>query len=179
MLKSLDKTQIKEYRERCVKHKRCKVLAKDMDEALWNIIKDSYCLLSKKITLKTLADYRYSRYIRLSKSVDGICECITCKEKKHRTEMQNGHFKSRWFMKYRYMDDNCYPQCAFCNVIINWNYKKYTLAMIDKFWLDWVRKVENDTELYPFKSYMYVDIITKSFNYVMKHQCISSTTKNS
>ena len=69
-------------------------------------------------------------------------------------------------MKYRYDDENCYPQCYYCNCIINGNYKRYTLKMIELKWLDRVENIENDIK--PFKLYPtdYIKIIKDSYVYV-------------
>jgi len=93
-------------------------------------------------------DAIFSRYIRLRDADDkGICTCITCGDKKHRKEMHNTHFRSRSCYKYRWSEENCWAGCYKCNVILNWNYIQYTLAMINKFWKNRVEGVMWDHEL--------------------------------
>lgn len=93
-------------------------------------------------------DSIFSQYIRLvSADKNGICTCITCGERMHRKNIQNWHYLTRWNYKYRRSEENCYSQCYVCNVLKNWNYKEYTLAMIRKHWQLKVEQMINDKEL--------------------------------
>ena len=78
--------------------------------------------------LKKKADALYSLYVRLrDSSPDGLCECITCFEKKPIKSMQAGHFMSRRFNSTRYEEENCNAQCYRCNVAFNGEQYKYGL----------------------------------------------------
>lgn len=93
-------------------------------------------------------DQIFSQYIRLvSADKNGICTCITCGERMHRKNIQNWHYLSRGNYKYRRSEENCYSQCYVCNVLKNWNYKEYTLAMIRKHWQLKVEQMIEDKEL--------------------------------
>ena len=47
-------------------------------------------------------------------------------------------------MKYRFSEVNCHPQCQQCNVFLNWNYLKYTMYMINEYWLEKTQEMIND-----------------------------------
>jgi len=91
----------------------------------------------KYLTILWLADRVYSDYIKITKSDDkGYCTCVTCgaRARWDIPAMQNGHFHKRGDMKYRFMDENCYPQCMRCNVMLNGNYVIYTKFMAKQLW---------------------------------------------
>jgi len=93
-------------------------------------------------------DSIFSQYIRLvSADKNGICTCVTCGERMHRKQIQNGHYLSRWNYKYRRAEENCYAQCYVCNVLKSWNYKEYTIKMIRTHWQLKVEQMINDKEL--------------------------------
>lgn len=94
---------------------------------IWNEIFKYY---KGRDSWKDIADAVYSEYIRLKKSNNWICKCITCWRQFKRKEIQNWHFITRWSLKYRFDDSNCYPQCKYCNVMLHWNYQVYTMRMI-------------------------------------------------
>jgi hypothetical protein len=76
-----------------------------------------------------------------------MCTCVTCWDKKHYKEIQNGHFISRGNYKYRWDEDNCFPQCMPCNIYKSGNYIAYTLFMIWKYGKQKVEEIQNDKEL--------------------------------
>jgi hypothetical protein len=80
-------------------------------------------------------DIQFSIFIRLlyAESVTGWCRCITCNDKIHWKEIQNGHFINRANYKYRRDEKNCHPQCKECNEYKNGNLKEYKAAMIHKY----------------------------------------------
>lgn len=93
-------------------------------------------------------DSIFSQYIRLvSADKNGICTCITCGERMHWKNIQNGHYLTRWNYKYRRSEENCYSQCYVCNVLKNWNYKEYTIKMIRKHWQLKVEQMIEDKQL--------------------------------
>ena len=89
-------------------------------------------------------DKLYSEYIRLSKSDDnGIATCVTCGNKAHWKEMQNGHFISRGKYPTRWDVYNCHIQDYRCNVALNGNYIEYTMFMIDNYGRDFVEELKH------------------------------------
>lgn len=106
----------------------------------------------KKITRSKIIkklDWVFSEYIRLRDSDNkGIVTCPLCWKKMHRKDAQNMHFISRWVLKYRFDENNCYAWCMRCNVILHWNYIEYTLFMIKKFWKETVEAMKNDKQPY-------------------------------
>jgi|GEM_PF-986391 hypothetical protein len=58
----------------------------------------------------------FSKYIRLKYAdSEGVVKCFTCSNKIFWKHIQNGHYTSRANMATRYEEDNCRPQCGFCN----------------------------------------------------------------
>lgn len=117
--------------------------------------------------VKHLWDTIFSFYIRLLKWENGYCECICTKQRLHRTEIQNGHYKTRWHMKYRYDVKNCRPQSYYSNCILNWDYQRYTLEMQKINWNKRVDDVINDNEIYKYEQYKLEDNIVVWFEFVM------------
>jgi hypothetical protein len=84
--------------------------------------------------LKKKVDIEFSRYIRTKYSdYRGYVQCVTCRVWKPFNEMQNGHYISRSCNMLRYSEDNCWPQCAGCNVFKKGNYPAYTEFLLNKF----------------------------------------------
>lgn len=83
-------------------------------------------------------DQVFSRYIRLLEPEF----CVTCNDAKPRKELQNGHFYTRGRYSTRWDEMNCHPQCYKCNVILNGNYIKYTMYMINRYGTDAVNDLE-------------------------------------
>lgn len=111
------------------------------------------------ITRKDLADRVFSEYIRLNESKDGICKCVTCWVEMPREHIQNWHFISRGNMFYRFSEINCHPQCQQCNIFLNWNYPKYTLYMVDRYWLEETHFMVEDKRTREYKQYEYEQMI--------------------
>lgn len=98
-------------------------------------------------------DSVFSLYIRLRDSDSHwIVTCPLCGKKIPVKFAQNMHFISRWVLKYRFDENNCYAGCMRCNVILNWNYIEYTFFMIKKFWKEKVEAMKNDKELFELKT---------------------------
>ena len=101
---------------------------------------------------KKKADTVFSRYIRLKNSVDGMCTCVTCGTKKPIKQMQNGHFIERHWLRYRYDEQNCHPQCPSCNVFHHGNYTEYAEFMIKEYGCDVIEEMNrNKHELIKLK----------------------------
>jgi hypothetical protein len=69
--------------------------------------------------LKKELDALYSKYIRNKYAVNGRVKCYTCPKVGEVKEMQNGHFVPRQYLKTRWDDRNCRPQCYACNMLYN------------------------------------------------------------
>jgi len=99
---------------------------------------------SRKDYIKEL-DKRFSYFIRLRDcDSKGYIVCPLCWKKIHRKKAQNMHFIKRSVLMYRRCEYNCWAWCVWCNVILNGNYIKYTLFMIDKFWLEQVMEMQTN-----------------------------------
>lgn len=132
-----------------------------------------------KITRKALADRVFSEYVRLYYADDyGYVRCITSGERMHRTKAQNGHFISRAVMRYRYDIQNCYPQSYHDNVILNWNYKIYTLKMVDLLGRKKVEYMLNDKSTVDYNQERYEKMIQKRYKFITdKKEQISKMSK--
>lgn len=63
------------------------------------------------------ADTLMSRVVRLSAAdQEGNVSCFTCGHRNHYKKMQNGHYISRYYKKYRFARENTRIQCAMCNM---------------------------------------------------------------
>lgn len=63
------------------------------------------------------ADANFSRYTRLvAADAEGNVRCFTCGNRNHWKKMQNGHYISRFYKKYRFSEKNCRVQCSMCNM---------------------------------------------------------------
>lgn len=98
-------------------------------------------------------DHEFSRFIRL-RDCDKrwMIKCPLCGAIIPFNKAQNMHFISRWVLKYRFDESNCYAWCMRCNVILNWNYIEYTLFMINKFWRGKVEEMKNDKRPFEMKT---------------------------
>jgi len=71
---------------------------------------------SERSQLIGWADKYFSLYIRQRDSDGSDNHCYTCGRKFPIDELQCGHFMSRRFLKTRWDEINCHPQCNECNV---------------------------------------------------------------
>ena len=122
-----------------------------------------------KITRKALADRVFSEYCRLYYADSNwYVKCITSGVKMFWTQAQCWHFISRWVMKYRYDIKNCYPQSYRDNVELSWNYKVYTLRMIDMLWKEKVEEMVNDNETVNLNQKRYEENIQKRYTFIVE-----------
>lgn len=77
---------------------------------------------SDRSQLIGLADKYHSAYVRASSD-----KCYTCGRMTE--DLQNGHFINRRFLKTRWNNLNCHPQCTECNVIKQGNLEVYQLLL--------------------------------------------------
>lgn len=87
-------------------------------------------------------DKVFSEYIRLRYSQDGISTCVTCGDQKPWREHQNGHYFSRGRQNTRWDEDNCAVQCMRCNIFLKGNYTEYSMYMIEKYGLEFVKQLQ-------------------------------------
>ena len=95
------------------------------------------------------------------------------------TKAQCWHFISRWTLKYRFDILNCYPQSYRDNVELSWNYKVYTLKMIDMLGREKVEEMMNDKETVEYKQWWYEDHIQERYKFITeKKNMISRMSDN-
>ena len=87
--------------------------------------------LTRSILIKKL-DTIFSRWVRLSNSVNEICTCVTCGKESHWKDIQAGHFISRKHYSTRWNERNVLPQCVGCNVFKYGEQYKYSLYLGNK-----------------------------------------------
>jgi len=91
--------------------------------------------MPKKLTRSKLIkklDTIFSRWVRLSNSVNEICTCVTCGKESHWKDIQAGHFISRKHYSTRWDERNVSPQCVGCNVFKYGEQYKYSLYLGNK-----------------------------------------------
>jgi len=113
----------------------------------------------------------YSDYLLLSKSKNGVCVCVTCgkADNWYSSAMHPWHFRTAGSsLKHKFNDDNVRPQCVGCNVMLNGNYQKYTLFIIDKFWKERVENILDDKETHKIRVHEYAEKIIKRFDFIIK-----------
>ena len=134
-----------------------------------------------KISWKLLADRVFSEYVRLYYADDyGYVRCITSGVKMFWTKAQCWHFVSRAVMRYRFDILNCYPQSYRDNVELSWNYKVYTLKMIDMLGRKKVEYMLNDKSTVDYWQERYEKMIQKRYKFITdKKELISKMSKES
>jgi len=126
-----------------------------------------------KITRKALADRVFSEYCRLYYADEyWYVRCITSGVKMFWTKAQCWHFISRGVMKYRYDILNCYPQSYAENVMLSWNYKVYTLRMIDMLWKEKVEEMINDWDLWSYSQEEYENMIQERYKFITEKKAL-------
>lgn len=126
-----------------------------------------------KITRKLLADRVFSEYCRLYYADSkGYVKCITSGVRMFWKDSQCWHFISRWVMKYRYDILNCYPQSYRENVELSWNYKVYTIKMIDLLGKERVEEMINDNEIVNLNQIRYENHIQEWYKFILEKKRI-------
>lgn len=126
-----------------------------------------------KITRKALADRVFSEYCRLYYADEyWYVRCITSGVRMFWKDSQCWHFISRWILKYRYDILNCYPQSYAENVMLSWNYKVYTLKMIDMLGREKVEEMMNDKETVEYKQWWYEDHIQERYKFIVEKKAL-------
>lgn len=96
------------------------------------------------------ADKWFSKYIRLRdcKRTTGFSDsgaCVSCGRVYPFEKLQCGHFVKRSCWALRYDERNSYAQCYGCNIAQNGNYREYTLRLIDRFGLEFVQTLQEES----------------------------------
>lgn len=126
-----------------------------------------------KINWRDLADRVFSEYCRLYYADSKwYVRCITSGVKMYWTKAQCWHFISRWTLKYRFDILNCYPQSYRDNVELSWNYKVYTLKMIDMLGREKVEEMVNDKETVEYKQWWYEDNIQERYKFIVEKKAL-------
>lgn len=118
---------------------------------------------------KDLADRVFSQYIRLMNSDSkGNCYCVTCGKKMYRKDAQNGHYRSRSCLKYRFNIHNCHPQCYNCNINLSGNYRNYHVYMVKTYWTEFEDNLRNDKTTFKITQQEYENNIMYRYEGIMK-----------
>ena len=99
---------------------------------------------------------------------NGYCECVSCRQWFHWTEMDGGHFiakghSSFWSLR----KENIHPQCKGCNgygMKYGTAAQEYTKWMIDYYGRDFVDQMEQEKRLVCKLSKKDLEEMTKEFN---------------
>lgn len=94
--------------------------------------------------LKKKLDATFSLYIRTKFSKDGLVSCYTCPRRAPIKEMQNGHFVPRQYLKTRWDERNCRPQCYACNILYNGQPSRFAERLIAEYGPDIIQELERD-----------------------------------
>lgn len=133
-----------------------------------------------KVSWKNIADRVFSEYDRLYYADDKwYCKCVSCWAILFRQDIQCWHFEQRGENLYRFDLNNCHPQCQRCNVILNWNYKAYTLYMIDTYGRDFVDGLESNKWVCSLSMSRYQEHILERYDFIAnKKQEIEMSSDN-
>ncbi len=95
---------------------------------------------SKREYIKKL-DRIFSKYIRLSRSVDDYVTCFTCGKILRIKEATVGHFIKRQYLGTRFDEVNCQIQCKKCNYFLQGNDVEFQKRLIDVYGIDVVNNL--------------------------------------
>lgn len=141
----------------------------DMED--WNFILKNYIYNKNKDSWKDLADRIFSLYIRLKNADRHMrCKCVTCWKVEHYKYIQNGHYRTRGCNKYRFSEENCHPQCKYCNLTppkwLWWNYRNYHIYMVNRYWEKREREIREDKEKVKYDQRWYEENIMKRWKFI-------------
>ncbi len=90
-------------------------------------------------------DLIFSRWVRLSNAdQEGFVSCYTCGHTSHYKKMQNGHYISRFYKKYRFDERNCRVQCSMCNMWKSGDIPTFRMKLVEELGLEVVQEMESD-----------------------------------
>lgn len=116
----------------------------------------------KKTKLREKADQVFSRFIRSKYAHEGYVNCVTCGTNLEVKKAQAGHYIKRSVSSLRYSEDNVYPQCYRCNILLKGNYPNFALYLIEKFGKKHLEKLEKKSrELIKTNEKFYQEVIDK------------------
>lgn len=91
------------------------------------------------------ADGWFSKYVRISRADhEGNVSCYTCGYVAHYKKMQNGHYISRYYKKYRFDERNCRVQCSMCNMWKNGDIPTFRAKLVQEIGRAEVESMEED-----------------------------------
>lgn len=155
---------------------KTKKATENIDPILLTIVKEyrkKTWKVQAKVSWRDIADRVFSEYCRLYYADKyGYVKCITSGVKMFWKDSQCWHFISRWVLKYRYDINNCFPQSYAENVMLSWNYKVYTIKMIDMFGKERVEEMINDKELVSYNQIRYEQKIIERYNFICEKKMI-------
>lgn len=94
--------------------------------------------------LKKKLDAIFSKYIRHKYAKDGMVTCYTCGHTNEIKKMQNGHFIPRQYLRTRFDERNCRPQCYACNVLYGGQSSAFALKLQEEYGDDIIKELEKD-----------------------------------
>ena len=101
-----------------------------------------------------------SIYIRTRGSHDGYNKCVTCGDLKLITDLDAGHFIPKTAGNaVLFVEANIWPQCRYCNRMLEGNRYNYSLWMLEKFGkdecdkLDALRRVRVDFRIKDYQDF--------------------------
>lgn len=160
------KSKRQELEKECIRFWLVEIL-EEYKKKLWS---------HKNPKLHHLARVVYSDYLLLTKSKDWKCICVTCGkiDEWYSPAMHPWHFlEAGKSLKRKFEDDNVRPQCVWCNVMKNGNYKIYTIFMQKKFGRKRVDNILQDKEIHTIKNWQYAEMILeryKTIQHLLKTQ---------
>lgn len=77
-------------------------------------------------------DAVFSKYVRYSRvDSNGMVMCFTCDKYFDPKKIHNGHYVSRFYKSVRWSEDNCRPQCMWCNMFKNGDAANYRERLVE------------------------------------------------
>lgn len=91
------------------------------------------------------ADILMSRSVRLTHADEnGMVKCYTCPYVAHYKKMQNGHYISRFYKKYRFAEKNTRPQCSMCNLWKSGDTATFRINLVKELGVEPIEAMESD-----------------------------------
>lgn len=110
--------------------------------------RDREGLPKKNITLRSMMtrlDAVFSKYIRTKYSdPSGLVRCFTCSNVRPIPEMDCGHFVVRQHKSLRWSEENCHPQCRYCNRYNEGSKDVYAVRLIEKYGQGILEKLQTE-----------------------------------
>lgn len=94
--------------------------------------------------LKKKLDSIFSTYVRTKYAKNGRLQCYTCPKSGTIAELQNGHFVPRQYLRTRWDERNCRPQCYACNLLYNGQPSRFAANLIKEYGEGIIQELEKD-----------------------------------